>query len=249
MGVELVYGTCTECHLPPDAPLRGGGLRGLRAAEIPNCGRLSLELLVVPCFCVGVCVSMMWLPQPYPVCGVCLVIYVVSSRRGFVGVQCCLRHTVPTVGQTTNAIAPLAVAFRSLPTQQLTAGWLTLFGSNPRPTQVLLEVGARGFRLLRTSSEEPLFDFPFAQIHSWGHLPNRFSFKFYEEKSKSVVLYTFDCKLVDPLLKVCAGVLLEANDVTCLSRARYESTQTVPVGLGTECRDRFRDHLSCVQAA
>jgi len=67
--------------------------------------------------------------------------------------------------------------------------------------QVLLEVGARGFRLLRTSSEEPLFDFPFAQIHSWGHLPNRFSFKFYEEKSKSVVLYTFDCKLVDPLLK------------------------------------------------
>lgn len=67
---------------------------------------------------------------------------------------------------------------------------------------MLLEVSARGFRLLRTSSEEPLFDFPFAQIHSWGHLPNRFSFKFYEEKSKSVLLYTFDCKLVDPLLKV-----------------------------------------------
>lgn len=94
-------------------------------------------------------------------------------------------------------------------------------------------MSGRGFRLLRASSEEPLFDFPFAQIHSWGHLPDRFSFKFYEEKSKSVVLYTFECKLIDPLLQVCAGVLLEADHVTCLHMPVTKACRR-GVGLGTE---------------
>mmetsp|Transcript_13617 Transcript_13617/g.26164 ORF Transcript_13617/g.26164 Transcript_13617/m.26164 type:complete len:261 (-) Transcript_13617:276-1058(-) len=70
-----------------------------------------------------------------------------------------------------------------------------------KASQVLLEVGKRGFRLLRLTSEQPLFDFPFAQIHSWGNLPNKFSFKFYLDKNKSIVLYTFETRLVDELLK------------------------------------------------
>ena len=68
--------------------------------------------------------------------------------------------------------------------------------------QVLLEVAARGFRLLRLGTEVPLFDFPFAHIHSWGHLPNKFSFKFFEDKTKAIILYTFETRLVDQLLGV-----------------------------------------------
>eukprot|EP00976_Prorocentrum_cordatum_P078862 1183302-Prorocentrum_minimum.AAC.4 len=47
---------------------------------------------------------------------------------------------------------------------------------------VLLEVSARGFRVLRPNTEDPLFDFPFPQIHSWGNVPNKFSFRFYDSK-------------------------------------------------------------------
>jgi hypothetical protein len=95
-------------------------------------------------------------------------------------------------------------------------------------------VSARGFRLLRTSSEEPLFDFPFAQIHSWGHLPNRFSFKFYEEKSKRVVLYTFDCKLVDPLLQVCVQWCCSRRTTSHASTCPLPKRAGAAVGLGTE---------------
>mmetsp|Transcript_7374 Transcript_7374/g.9975 ORF Transcript_7374/g.9975 Transcript_7374/m.9975 type:complete len:240 (+) Transcript_7374:108-827(+) len=90
-----------------------------------------------------------------------------------------------------------------------TVGARTLFLCAPlndnikqKATQVLLEVSSKGFRLLRMESEEPLFDFPFPQVHSWGHLPNRFSYRFYEEKTKAIVLYAFETKFVDELLAV-----------------------------------------------
>ncbi|KAK3245359.1 hypothetical protein CYMTET_45068 [Cymbomonas tetramitiformis] len=84
----------------------------------------------------------------------------------------------------------------------------TLFLATPnndnvkaKAPQVLIEISPHGFRLLRLKTEEPLWDFPFPQIHSWGHLPNKFSFRFYEERSKGIVLYSFETKLVDDLLQ------------------------------------------------
>jgi hypothetical protein len=47
---------------------------------------------------------------------------------------------------------------------------------------VLLEVAERGFRILRPNTEEPLFEYPFPQVHSWGSVTDKFSFRFYEEK-------------------------------------------------------------------
>mmetsp|Transcript_18473 Transcript_18473/g.40415 ORF Transcript_18473/g.40415 Transcript_18473/m.40415 type:complete len:247 (-) Transcript_18473:219-959(-) len=72
---------------------------------------------------------------------------------------------------------------------------------------VLLEVGQRGFRVLRPNTEDPLFDFPFPQVHSWGNVPNKFSFRFYDTKTKAIILYSFETSFVDELLQVIHSII------------------------------------------
>ena len=46
---------------------------------------------------------------------------------------------------------------------------------------MLLEVSKLGFRLLRPSTCDPLFMFPWGQIQSWAHGTAKFTFKFYDD--------------------------------------------------------------------
>ncbi len=46
---------------------------------------------------------------------------------------------------------------------------------------LLLEVGNIGFRLLRSGTEDPINLWPWGQIHSWAHGPNKFTFRYFDE--------------------------------------------------------------------
>lgn len=46
---------------------------------------------------------------------------------------------------------------------------------------LLLEVGDTGFRLLRTGTHDPIFLFPWGQIHSWAHGDCRFTFRYFDD--------------------------------------------------------------------
>mmetsp|Transcript_11304 Transcript_11304/g.13350 ORF Transcript_11304/g.13350 Transcript_11304/m.13350 type:complete len:234 (-) Transcript_11304:228-929(-) len=95
-----------------------------------------------------------------------------------------------------------------------------------KTTLCLLEVSPHGFRILRLHSEDPLFDFPFPQIHSWGHMPNKFSFRFYEERTKGITLYAFETKLVDDLIAFIHTTIdriLEDRKNAAMSEADFET--------------------------
>mmetsp|Transcript_573 Transcript_573/g.1812 ORF Transcript_573/g.1812 Transcript_573/m.1812 type:complete len:239 (-) Transcript_573:2968-3684(-) len=74
-----------------------------------------------------------------------------------------------------------------------------------RSAQVLLEVSAQGFRLLRPSGEEPLLAFPFPQVHSWAHATDKFSFRFFEERTKEIKQYAFVLDQVPHLMDTIRG--------------------------------------------
>ena len=46
---------------------------------------------------------------------------------------------------------------------------------------LLLEVGSLGFRLLRPTTEDPVFLYPWGQIHSWAHGVKRFTFRYFDD--------------------------------------------------------------------
>jgi len=47
---------------------------------------------------------------------------------------------------------------------------------------LLLEVGPIGFRILKAGTQDPIYLFPWGQVHSWAHGTNRFSFRFFDDK-------------------------------------------------------------------
>mmetsp|Transcript_15213 Transcript_15213/g.49933 ORF Transcript_15213/g.49933 Transcript_15213/m.49933 type:complete len:225 (+) Transcript_15213:115-789(+) len=77
----------------------------------------------------------------------------------------------------------------------------------------LLEVGPDGFRLLRAVTEEPLFVFPFPQVHSWAHAPDRFSFRYFEDRSKSIKHYHFHMTHVSQLMDCIHGIINSILDI------------------------------------
>lgn len=46
---------------------------------------------------------------------------------------------------------------------------------------MILEVGSLGFRCLRPTTEAPLLLFPWGQIHSWAHGPDKFTFRYFDD--------------------------------------------------------------------
>ncbi|EFJ51670.1 hypothetical protein VOLCADRAFT_87345 [Volvox carteri f. nagariensis] len=69
-----------------------------------------------------------------------------------------------------------------------------------RSPVVVLEVGPLGFRLLRPNSKDCLFAYPWGQIHSWTHLENRFSFRYFDDGKKKVVQYVLYLRDLPDLL-------------------------------------------------
>jgi len=115
---------------------------------------------------------------------------------------------------------------------------------------VLLEVSPRGFRVLRPNTEDPLFDFPFPQIHSWGNVPNKFSFRFYDPKTKTIILYSFETNFVDELLQVVHTIIdrilndrkdksMSEDEFTALLRSISESPSGRLEKVKTACSLNF----------
>ncbi|KAK9812797.1 hypothetical protein WJX72_003994 [[Myrmecia] bisecta] len=78
-----------------------------------------------------------------------------------------------------------------------------------RGAEVLIEIGREGFRIVRAKTLEPLAAFPFAEVHSWSHGPTRFSFKYYDDRVRTVVDYSFRLNCVGELLAAINRVINE----------------------------------------
>ena len=64
-------------------------------------------------------------------------------------------------------------------------------GLGQRHEKLRLEISREGFRLLRQSSADALFAYPFPRVHSWAHAGTNFSFRYIREGSKSVETFQF----------------------------------------------------------
>ena len=60
-----------------------------------------------------------------------------------------------------------------------------------RHEKLRLEISREGFRLLRQSSADALFAYPFPRVHSWAHAGTNFSFRYIREGCKSVETFQF----------------------------------------------------------
>ncbi|KAL3151231.1 hypothetical protein ABBQ38_013072 [Trebouxia sp. C0009 RCD-2024] len=101
---------------------------------------------------------------------------------------------------------------------------------------LVLEVDALGFRLLKPRTLDAINAFGWGEIHSWLHSPGRFSFRFYEEKSQSIVEYNFKLQHLDELLasmEVFIEAVMSQRKAKAISDTEFEQLleqleQTIP---------------------
>lgn len=89
----------------------------------------------------------------------------------------------------------------------------------------LLEVSADGFRVLRDGGDA-LAHFMFPQVHSWAHVPSRFTFRFYEEKTKKLRTHGFATRWVQEILAAvheAVDTILAARKSKSLPEHEFEA--------------------------
>jgi len=111
---------------------------------------------------------------------------------------------------------------------------------------VLLEVGDAGFRVLRADTEDAVAQFPWGQVHSWAHGEDRFSFRYFEERSKKITKYTFQLRHVPELMVKIQEVIdriLTDRKSQSISEAEFEQLRA-KLSLSDP-----GERLQCIQSA
>jgi len=92
-----------------------------------------------------------------------------------------------------------------------------------------LEIGPVGFRVLQAAGPrrtgDALAAYAFAQVHSWLRFPTKFAFQFFDERSKEIVTYSFECLWVARLMEHLHGVvngILEKRRSQALSSEEFD---------------------------
>uniref|UniRef100_A0A061RES4 Uncharacterized protein n=1 Tax=Tetraselmis sp. GSL018 TaxID=582737 RepID=A0A061RES4_9CHLO len=112
--------------------------------------------------------------------------------------------------------------------------------------QLLLEVGESGFRLLKPETQDAVLHFPWGQIHSWSHSLGKFSFRFFEERTKNIVKYSFEMAdvpgLMHSILSIIDSILAKRKEQKISDEGFAKLLEVMD-----SCEDQ--DRLECIASA
>jgi len=97
--------------------------------------------------------------------------------------------------------------------------------------------------LLRTDTEDAIYDFPWGQVHSWAHGPERFSFRFFEERLKHIQRYSFQLKDVDGLM---SSIQLVIDNILNERKSKAISEEDFEHLKALVCSSEARGRLECI---